>query len=486
MSIISLLALMSPSLIKPSSTPAKQDWHPSSLAYATIPNLLDDFDSMTSEAKSTAETETDFYDLGRTSRRYALAGLVFSGIFSISCIIAGTVIIVTYGSSGVMEYSLAGSSPQEMLTLVLNLLVTVCTESTGFAHGISLRSALASESRLRFNANPRLLTAARGWRNPNGILLNSAMAILLILSYTFSSLVIPSSPMRTITSGYSGGIMMIRYFIVGLPLLLLGVALLLQVVIASLGIRAVKILTWSSSPFDVTAALVHHIQLTPVPLQCMRGVSDVDVHGGPMKPFEVQPSAWHAHSSIRKIIMSLWGLVVACGVWAALVVLIWNSTFRKIQPPWGVWAFWSFLPTPDSSYIWWTFYLSGGAAVQWWTVSIAIVALVQGPLTLGLHCSELIASVIRDERYWRCATRRKGLRMKTTRLNSFFTDPLSLVLFVAKPILRESFALLCIDALNDDLDWMFGLSFSLLVHVFPRDTVVSDIEMAMYSPQVRI
>jgi len=394
--------------MKPSSTPAKQDWHPSSLAYAAISNLQDDFDSITSEAKSTAETGTDLYDLGQTSRRCALAGLVFSGIFSISCIIAGTIIIATYGSSGAIPFSLNSSSQPEMLALVLNLTITVCTESTGFAHGISLRSALASESRLRFNANLRLLTAAHGWRNPNGILLNGAMALLLVLSYALSSLAIQFT----------------RMVIVGLPLFLLGVVLLLQVVIASLGIRAVTILTWSSSPFDVTAALVHHIQLTPIPLRCVRGVSDVDVHGGPTKPFEVQPSAWDAHPSIRKVVMSLWGLVVGCAVWAALVILIWNNTFRNTQSSWELW---SFFPVFGSRFISWTFPLSGSVTVQSWTLSIMIVALVQGPLTLGLHCSELIASVIRDERYWRHATRRKGLRMKTTPLNLFFTDPLSLV-----------------------------------------------------------
>jgi len=151
-----------------------------------------------------------------------------------------------------------------------------------------------------------------------------------------------------------------------------------------------------------------------------------------------------AHPSIRKVIMSLWGLVVACAIWAVLVTLIWNNTFRKNQPSSELW---SFFHTRNSRTIGLGSQISGGITVQWW-MSIAIMALVQGPLTLGLHCSELIASVIRDERYWRCATRRKGLRMKTSHLNSFFTDPFSLVLLVAKPTLRESFALLFIDALN--------------------------------------
>jgi len=74
--------------------------------------------------------------------------------------------------------------------------------------------------------------------------------------------------------------------------------------------------------------------------------------------------------------------------------------------------------------------------------------------------------------------------MKTTPLNSFFIDPFSLVLFVAKPILRESFALLCIDALSDDLDWMFGLSFSLNTNI--DSNMVSGIYVVMYPAQVRI
>ena len=470
MHLNSLLALMSPPLTQPSSTPAKQDWHPSSLVYAAIPNPQDDFDLITSEAKSTAETRTDLYDFGRTTRRWALAGLVFSGIFSISCIITGALIVAAYGGSGVAAFPVPNVLLLEIISLALNLIVTVCTESTGFAHSISLRSALASESRLRFNVNLRLLTAARGWRTPNGILLNGAMAILLILSYTLSSLAISS--VDHIMPNDSGGFTeLFTCYIVGFPLLLLGVALLLQVVIVLLGIRSVKILTWSSSPFDVTATLIRHIQLTPVPLRCMRGVSDVDMHGGPTKPFKVQPSAWHAHRSIRKVIMSLWGLVVGCGVWAALVALIWNANPFKGEPP---------------ANIWWNFPLSAGVTIQWWSLFIASVALVQGSLTLGLHCSELIASVIRDERYWRRATKKKGLRMKTTPLNSFFTDPFSLLLFVAKPILRESFALLRIHALSDDLDWMFGLSFVLQENLSPDDSVVEQIAIVMYPTQVRI
>jgi hypothetical protein len=424
---------MSPSLMRISSNRTKQDWHPSSLlAYAAIPNPQDDFDSISSGEKSTAETRTDFYDRSLTSRRYALAGVACSTIFSISCIIAATVIITARGVNGAVYCSIS-SLQIEMLALVLNLIVTLCTESTGFVHGISLHSTLISESRLCFNNNLRLLTAARGWRNPNGTLFNGVMAVLLILSYSSASLVITwTSESEDNLNGVIS--------IIGVPLLLLGIALFLQMAISMSGMRAAKILTWSSSPFHVTAALCHHAQLSPIPFRCMRNMSDLHVGGlgGPAKASETQPSAWHAHRSIRKIILSLWGLVVAYAVLAALAMLIWYVIIRKNEPFPATGEFWSFFPNGNFM-IQWYMQLDGGAAVQWWILSFVTVALIQGPLTLGLHCSELIVNVTRDERQWRHATGRKGLKMTTNPLKSFATDPLCLVLFVIKSVLRESF-----------------------------------------------
>jgi hypothetical protein len=266
------------------------------------------------------------------------------------------------------------------------------------------------------------------------------MAVLLILSYSSASLVTISSEFTTIIGDVEVTTNMVA--IMGLPLLLLGIALFLQVVIAMSGMRAAKILTWSSSPFDVTVALGHYAQLAPVPFRCMRNMSDLYVGGlgGPVKPSEAQPSAWQAHRSIRKVILSLWGLVVVYAVWTVLATVIWDITVRRSEPVTIPWKLWSFFPSEYSTVVEWYVPLDGGAAVQWWILCFVSVALAQGPLTLGLHCSELIVNVIRDERQWRRATGRKGLRMTTSPLKSFSTDPLSLVLFVAKPALRESFA----------------------------------------------
>lgn len=369
------------------------------------------------------------------------------------------------GATAAIVVSSSSKLQKDMIALVLNFIVTLCTESTGFVHGISLRSALASESRLRFNSNLRLLTAARGWRNPNGTLPNGIMAVLLIVSYSSASLVILSSSGIFVFSDDSTLVVQVVYSssILGLPILLLGIALFLQVVIAWSGVRAVKILTWSSSPFDLTAALIHHTQLIPVPSRCMRAVSDLDVHGGPAKPSDIQPSAWHAHPSIRKIIMSLWGLVVACTVWAMLAMYFYNK-YESNNPAITTSKSWSFFPSDQfSNAVIYGMPFSGNG--PWWILSLANVAVFQGPLALGLHCSELIVNVIRDESHWKCASRAKGLKLATNPLKSVFVNPLCLILFAVKPVLH----------------WMFGLAFTLYPGTYAQTQGVA---FYMYTTQI--
>ncbi|KIK42827.1 hypothetical protein CY34DRAFT_750797, partial [Suillus luteus UH-Slu-Lm8-n1] len=395
------------------STVTEESLHLSSLF--ALPNHQD-LDSMISNVKFTAGTGADFYDRSHMSRRYALVGVACSSIISCSCIIAGIVTLANHGVMGVahmhmqLTYDFTDEArldlPKEILALALNLIVTLCTESIGFVHGISLRFALASESRLRFNTNLRLLTAARGWCNPNGALLNS-ISVVLIISYSSASLIVclDFHWIAYITADES-------IALAGLPLVILGVALL-QVMIALSGMRAVKILTWSSSPFDLTAALVHHTQLTPATIRCMRCVSALDVGGNLARPSETQPSAWHAHPSIRKVVISLWGIVAACAGWAALVMYIWSKyggtgyMSGSYALTTQTWSFFSDTQVLSGNYI---MYYTRDIGIQWWILVFVNVAVVQGPLTLGLHCSELIANVIRDERQWRCATGREGLR----------------------------------------------------------------------------
>ncbi|KAG1888815.1 hypothetical protein F4604DRAFT_967599 [Suillus subluteus] len=222
-----------------SSKPAKENWHLSNLlAYDTLPNHHDcHCDLILSHAKFTADTRTDFYDRSMTTRRYALVGVACSSIFSCSCIIAGIVTLANHGVLGVAvvnpekwaQFPLQG----EILVTTLYLIVTLCTESISFIHGISLRSALASESRFRFHTNLRPLTAARVWYNPDGAMLNCVSAVLII-SYSSASFIVCLNCQIT-PQTFGEGVA-----IAGLPLLFLGVALLFQVMTALSGIRVAK------------------------------------------------------------------------------------------------------------------------------------------------------------------------------------------------------------------------------------------------------
>ncbi|KAG2124404.1 uncharacterized protein EDB93DRAFT_1333448 [Suillus bovinus] len=295
----------------------------------------------------------------------------------------------------------------QILTLILDLIVTLCTESVGFVHGISLRSALASESRLHFNTNLRLLTAARGWHNPNGALLNGISAILLIVSYSLPSLIV-CPDVREILQVSSEMILSLR-----VPLAR-----------GSCHRRVTSTHVGRRTPPPGDGCIVRDAGANILTwLLTIR----LDRCIGPAKPPETQPSPWHAHPSIRKVIIFLWVIVAACVGWAALVM----------SDPANVVV----LPQREVQL---HIYALPYVGPEWWILLFVNIVMVQGPLTLGLHCSELITNVIRDERQWRCATGRKGLRVATNPLKSVLTDPICLILFISKPFLH----------------WMFGLSFS--------------------------
>ncbi|KAG2101835.1 uncharacterized protein F5147DRAFT_776491 [Suillus discolor] len=104
--------------------------------------------------------------------------------------------------------------------------------------------------------------------------------------------------------------------------------------------------------------------------------------------------------------------------------------------------------------------------LEGWILLFVNIAVVQGPLTLGLRCSELIVNVIRDETQWRCATGKKGRKVATNPLKPIFTHLLCLVLFLAKPFLH----------------WMFGLLFTISVSA--TDENIRYLPVYMYTAQI--
>jgi hypothetical protein len=274
------------------------------------------------------------YDPGKTSYRIALGGLVFSTIFAIVCIGSGIAIafkssaIAGKGSAMIVEVELNNAILAELPSLCLNLLVTICTESIGFVHSKSLQAALIPEHKIQFNTNLHLITRTprRSWTHPNGTLCNVIMAILLVLSYVSSSLVFIRFTLPPLAgtiipppdwSEFEHSVMVST-----IPAITLGSGLLLQAAIACLGMSKATVLTWSSSPFHTTAALLHHNQLIRKSGKCMHNVSHSDPFINPCTPSVLQPSAWQAHPSIKRIVIALWCLGPACAIWSAIVIQV--------------------------------------------------------------------------------------------------------------------------------------------------------------------
>lgn len=369
------------------------------------------------------------YNHGGTSRIIALGGLVMSLLFSIFCIAVG-IIIAIFKPGGILkiiasaQHNTVGT---ELLSLALNLIVTACTESIGFVHAKSLQYALASESRLHFNTNLRLVTAVRRkrWTSPNGVIFNAIMAMLLIISYVSSSIVFILDDLSWNTWVLSPAVIM------------LGVSLLLQAMIAYGGVRRnTQIITWSSSQFDATAALLHNDYLVPVSGRSMCNVLESRLDLGPKMPKEYQPSAWKAHPSIKPTIIFLWSIVPACAIWGGILVGI-GKKFNLFQQSGddGLVGSWSLLPSLHTHTVY-LVPLSPSGFFGWW-LDLSIIIAIQGALTIGLHCSEIIVNVVRDETAWRRATSKEGVRLSNNPLATVLGSWQNVALLIAKPVLRE-------------------------------------------------
>jgi hypothetical protein len=372
------------------------------------------------------------YNHGGTSRIIALGGLVMSLLFSIFCIAVG-IIIAIFKPGGILkiiasaQHNTVGT---ELLSLALNLIVTACTESIGFVHAKSLQYALASESRLHFKTNMRLVTAVRRkrWTSPNGVIFNAIMAMLLIISYVSSSIVFVLDDLSWNTWVLSPAVIM------------LGVSLLLQAMIAYGGVRRnTQIITWSSSQFDATAALLHNDYLVPVSGRSMCNVLESRLDLGPKMPDKYQPSAWKAHPSIKPTIIFLWSIVPACAIWGGILIGI-GKKFNLFQNGHlGDGHFvgsWSLLPGPHTHMVYFVFSLTSWDPFGWW-VDLSIIIAIQGALTIGLHCSEIIVNVVRDETAWRRATSKEGVRLSNNPLATVLGSWENVALLIAKPVLRE-------------------------------------------------
>ncbi|KAG9033058.1 hypothetical protein FRB95_000644 [Tulasnella sp. JGI-2019a] len=256
------------------------------------------------------------YDTG--SRHLVLWGLVLALVTGSIFIIIGIVIYATSTTPGrfVILDHLNGWADLA-LGLCLNALVTVCTQATGYVHGTTLKWGLAKEGRLRFNANLRLFSATKGAFSVNGAVINAIYTVSIIFSYAASSTIfihssiLPEFIQERVDIDPIGGPSTLVAF---LPPIILGTVLVLRAALGLVAFFSTHVPTWSSSPLDVTSALVYYGYIRHRPQRCMCSVSKIkDSPVDPIRPLSRQPSPWSSHKTVPRVVWFVWSTLA---VWA--------------------------------------------------------------------------------------------------------------------------------------------------------------------------
>ncbi|KZP24949.1 hypothetical protein FIBSPDRAFT_1041749 [Athelia psychrophila] len=344
-----------------------------------------------------------------------------------------SVIPIISSSQGIYNYS------REVLSAVFTIIATVATEAVGSVHSTALRSTLIDEyrhllrtsdpntplppnakHRFEFNTNSRLFAASNkpGWANPNGRLMNALMALLLVVSYAASALIV------TELQTWEGPDLSTATYGIGLsapPIVVFGLSLFLQGVISILG-------TYGCGPYwldntDMLATTKRQIDdnvIVPRPHRCMRNVlQGQSTTPDALKPSARQPSAWSANRTVKKAVIVVWGLIPVYTAWGAIIYTLsiyadnWISKSGKIYTV-GIGTLqlsefsWSFLPNANSQSFGVAFLTNHAKeeaslpSVAWPSTFLVFMAIQSG-LTLALHYCEAIINTTRDEDVWRQA-----------------------------------------------------------------------------------
>ncbi|KAF7983507.1 hypothetical protein HWV62_21838 [Athelia sp. TMB] len=472
MTVTTHIAVKEAHQLSRSTSPVDSSSAASVLLSGPDPSIRDDFStlewtpySLDLEQRALVLSRHPLHDGSTSVAEWTLIGsavtsLLMSMLCGIVLIAAGMAPIQQYiiGDGGNVVYSGLGpselpsdafstSSSSEKYALGLNIIVTLFTEAIGFVHSITLRSALSTESRLKFNTNLRLFTASKSaaWSNPNGILANIAMSILLVISYSSATLtILPFALTLDGSTSYD------QPYILRLPCILLGSSLFLQSLIALVALCKCLSLIQSSSALGTASTLIDGQGLFAERQRCMHNLLDDNPRFSPREPLASQPSAWNSHKAVKKIIILAWCLVVAYVAWGGIVALLAVHANSANIAHWNTSnvGYWSLVPkSGQSAALQVEFHTddpSGSFGWATWLALYLIFTVLQGGLTLQLHCCEVVTNVVRDEASWRAASV-NGASLSVNPITAVLGSWHSLLLLAAKPFMH----------------WMFGLSLSV-------------------------
>ncbi|KAK0521544.1 hypothetical protein OC834_006625 [Tilletia horrida] len=412
-----------------------------------------------------------WYDRGTLARIFCPVGVLCSLLISIAAIGAG---VYLYQQPS-HQYRLS-KTDHIVFTAVLNMITTICNESMGYIHSISLRWSLFDEGKLQFNSNLRMFTSSKQTA-ANSRFANLVCFIGVILSYSSGALLLVAqgeSAYAGVASDPTAHIAIPQAFIT------YGIGILLQVIVTVMAIpSAYRAPTFSCSPLDTAAAALTRGQgqkaLHRQEGRCMMGVDRSTQPSEPTKPSERQKSLFLAHKQVRpwlyvSFAAAAGGLIIA-GVLLALIIggidgsgqgtlniqrravpVEEQAKFlhRAILDSRGLHRRWEAAPGSDMFTPW----------VFGWL--FAVISAAQTPLTMVLHSGERVVNCRRDESAWRKMARAKGLPRKAPSPPVAFICSLSAMsLFFFKAAIHwvysNAMTIVFVDLLTVSPYWVFGV-----------------------------
>ncbi|KAL8877439.1 MAG: hypothetical protein Q9198_004549 [Flavoplaca austrocitrina] len=412
---------------------------------------------------------------GDLTRTISLALLATAYASSITCLIVGGVYFNNTAPTNPGWRRLRLSRPlKQSLPLLINIFVTILTEGTGYVHAVALRWSLGTS--LVFNSNLRLFSSIRGsWAF--GRLMNFLSAGFLVLCYAATGLIFATLPPENVCSALPLNFICderetrdLVFFRPG-AVLALGIGLLGSSALATWQVVDAtvkeKIKTWSSSPIETAWAAWSTGLRTRREGRCMLGVHEQQWPSAPTLPRQKQGNAWEAHTEVRRVVAFLWVLVLLTLFWFVGVIAAVQRINREcIVAGDGqnymercdnvyVGGSWSLLPDTNGvtslAQISLVNDASGGITGNLSNNgAIAVVFILmmgfQSVITMGLHCSELLVTLSRDQDTWRRATSAYGCKERNALLTVLGSWK-SIALLALKPLVH----------------WLFGLAMSFYV-----------------------
>jgi hypothetical protein len=402
--------------------------------------------------------ESDSQDLSlppvekETSTRWGcVAALIFGFLVSLTCfVVAGFIFSYRLES---LAYPLPFSSiDAELLALLINFGITLCLEGLAYIHAISLRWALFSESRLQFNTNIRLFTSSKKVR-ANSWYGNLLSAVCLVLCYASTSLLFIRGMAAEDGLCHRSGCT----FVNPVALCALGLGLLGQFAIGvwCMGTNLRTIPTWGSNPLNTTLS-ARHSGTTRRAGRCMLSVHQTSLAATPHQPSIRQSNLRKAIPVVDWFVALAWLLVALVVAWTIAIIFVTKNT-QDLSGGGGPWEFlftWSghnvtdVIPSNQFNVVSLTLFstrLRAFTTLQGqFVLAILFVCAVQCLQTIGLHCSELIVNVSRDEDFWRQAGMRtqkeqsfgSGARLESPAFFSALQNWRYAVLFTLKAALH--------------------------------------------------